>query len=80
MERLRGKLRGDLPGKITLAEKKRYEKLLRPVLNTKSRTLSVLIQEFEASAGSFDLFHSSMNGMEKILFKGYIDELRQENL
>lgn len=76
MERLRGKFMGEIKGKITAGEKKKYEKLLKVNTTTESRSLEILIQEFEASAGDFDAFHSGMNGREKLLFKAYIGAMR----
>jgi hypothetical protein len=76
MERLRGKFMGEIKGKITAIEKRKYEKLLKANTTTESRSLEILIQEFEASAGDFDAFHSGMNGREKLLFKAHIGAMR----
>jgi hypothetical protein len=76
MERLRGKLRGDVQSDVLVTEKRKYEKLLELTTSIESRTLDVLIKEFEVSAGNFDQFHSDMNGREKLLFKNYIDSMR----
>ncbi len=80
MERLRGKLRGDAQSDVPMPEKRKYEKLLKSTTSIESRTLDVLIKEFEASAGNFDQFHSYMNGREKLLFKNYIDSMRGTNV
>ena len=80
MERLRGKLRGDTQSALPEVEKRKYEKLLKSTTSIESRTLDVLIQEFEASAGNFGQFHSDMNGREKLLFKNYIDSMRGTNV
>lgn len=66
MERLRG-------GKTV-------EKLLKPKTSIESRTLDVLIQEFEASSGNFDEFHANMNGREKLLFKQHINSMRKTSI
>jgi hypothetical protein len=80
MERLRGKLRGDVQSDVPVTEKGKYEKLLKSTASIESRTLDVLIEGFEASAGNFDQFHSDMNGREKLLFKNYIDSMRGTDL
>ena len=76
MERLRGKLKGDLQSDVFSVEKRKNEKLLKHPASIESRTLAVLVHEFEASTGNFDQFHSDMNGREKLLFKNYIDSMR----
>lgn len=76
MERLKGKLKEDTASKITAAEKKEHMKRLKSDTPTESRSLEILIHEFDASSGDFDAFHSGMNGKEKLLFKGYINSMR----
>ncbi len=80
MERLRGKLKVDVQSDVPAEGKRKYEKLLKSTTTIESRTLDVLIKEFEASAGNFDQFHSDMNGREKLLFKSYIGSMRETNV
>lgn len=77
MERLRGKVKADVPTIAEAPARKKYEKAPKCETNTETRPLDVLIREFEASAGNFDEFHTTMNGREKILFKGYIHSMRE---
>lgn len=77
MERLRGKLKGGEQPNVPAEGKRKYEKLLKSTESIESRTLDVLIKEFEASAGNFDQFHSNMNGREKLLFKEYVGSMRK---
>lgn len=73
MERLRGKLRGEVKSTQPIVEKISTRKSIKSM---ESRTLDALISEFENSQGNFDQFHSNMNGREKLLFKSYIDSMR----
>jgi len=45
-------------------------------LFTTPRPLEKLIREFEQSAGNFEEFYNGMDAREKILFKGYLHNLR----
>jgi len=47
-------------------------------LKNTSRDSDTLIQEFRDSAGDFDSFYQGMNSEEKLLFKGYLQKLREE--
>jgi hypothetical protein len=40
------------------------------------RTLEQLIAEFNASSGEFAKFHKELSEREKILFKGWLHQLR----
>ena len=40
------------------------------------RALEVLVQEFKNSAGNFALFNRNMDERERILFKGWLQNLR----
>ena len=73
MERLRGKLRGEVKSAQPIVEKISTKKSIKSM---ESRKLDELISEFENSQGNFDQFHSNMNGREKLLFKSYIDSMR----
>jgi hypothetical protein len=76
MERLRGKIKADVPPTMEPQIGKRYAKRPKDKVVPESRTIDILIREFKASAGNFEQFHSTLNGKEKILFKGYINSMR----
>jgi hypothetical protein len=40
------------------------------------RALEVLVQEFKNSVGNFNKFNRGMDSREKILFKGWLQNLR----
>ena len=40
------------------------------------RSLEQLIADFNASSGEFAKFHKAMNEREKILFKGWLHQMR----
>lgn len=44
----------------------------------KPRTVETLVKDFSAAAGNFEEFYNEMNEREKILFKGYLHQLRVE--
>lgn len=41
------------------------------------RTLDALVKEFNNSIGNFAKFNKSMDSREKILFKGWLNKMRQ---
>jgi hypothetical protein len=45
-------------------------------LFTTPRPLEQLIKDFEQSAGNFEEFYNGMDSRERILFKGYLHDLR----
>lgn len=42
------------------------------------RPVEILVKDFSASAGNFEEFYNGMDEREKILFKGYLHQLRVE--
>lgn len=48
----------------------------RPKANLNTRTLYELKDEFTTKAGDFENFHNTMNGREKLLFKGWLQSMR----
>jgi hypothetical protein len=48
----------------------------RPKPNLNTRTLYQLKQEFIKRDGDFENFHNTMNGREKLLFKGWLQSMR----
>jgi len=40
------------------------------------RSLDQLVKDFEASSGNFAGFHKGMSEREKILFKGWLHQMR----
>jgi hypothetical protein len=55
------------------------QKMPREKANLETRTLEKLKSEFITTVGDFDDFHRKMNGREKLLFKGWIQEMRRES-
>ena len=53
--------------------------MTREKANLETRTLEELKSEFVTTPGDFDDFHKGMNGREKLLFKGWIQEMRRES-
>jgi hypothetical protein len=51
-------------------------KMPRPKPNPNTRTLYELKEEFITRAGDFENFHNTMNGREKLLFKGWLQSMR----
>ena len=43
---------------------------------TTPRSLEQLIADFKASAGNFNQFHKELSEREKILFKGWLHQMR----
>ncbi len=80
MERLRGKIKTDVPVAAELQVKKRHPKAPKTPAKVETRQLDILIREFKDSSGNFEQFHSTMNGREKILFKGYINSMRDSEM
>jgi hypothetical protein len=80
MERLRGKMKVDAATTTQPQVRKNRTKSPKIKTQVESRTLNLLIQDFKASSGNFEEFHSSMNGREKILFKGYINSMRDSEV
>ncbi len=56
----------------------KHTKMAREKANVETRTLKELKEEFISKSGDFDDFHKGMNGREKLLFKGWIQEMRRE--
>jgi len=48
----------------------------RPKPNPNTRTLYQLKEEFIKKGGDFENFHNTMNGREKLLFKGWLQSMR----
>ena len=46
---------------------------------SKERTLKKLIEEFEASSGEFSKWHRCLTDKEKMLFKGWLQDMRAPN-
>ncbi len=42
------------------------------------RPVEILVKDFSASAGNFEEFYNGMDEREKLLFKGYLHQLRVE--
>ena len=40
------------------------------------RTLEVLVQEFKNSVGNFATFNRNMSARERVIFKGWLNQLR----
>jgi len=41
-----------------------------------NRTLEQLVADFKSSGGNFTLFNDNMNADEKVMFKGWLAEMR----
>ena len=42
------------------------------------RGLQEIVKDFAAAAGNFKAFHKDMNEREKVLFKGWLHQMRQK--
>jgi hypothetical protein len=42
------------------------------------RGLDQIIKDFEAAAGNFKAFNKGMNEREKVLFRGWLHQMRQQ--
>lgn len=42
------------------------------------RPVEILVKDFSAAAGNFEEFYNGMDEREKLLFKGYLHQLRVE--
>ena len=80
MERLRGKVKDVVKVEVAPAPVRKYKKLPKANAPVKSRSLDNIVREFKASAGNFEEFHLSLNGREKIIFKGYIEAMRKNEV
>jgi len=45
----------------------------------KPRPVEILVKDFSAAAGNFEEFYNGMDEREKLLFKGYLHQLRVES-